>query len=163
MKGGVFMENSKKITITSVNNQTKGKNGTQNSSDVNTTAAPSTEPPKKSRKRKANDVRKVLNQKIGLNLKTRREAKKLKPKDIANTIHCDVEMYYRWEEGVSSIGIEYLQPLSNVLGCAIEELVSDKLLEKTVTKEDIKKLIDTVPCTEYQITYDMLTILSRNW
>ena len=62
---------------------------------------------------------------FGSNLKVLRESRKLSQEDLARKLSISRQSISKWEQGISYPSILYLNPLTKILNCSLEELLKD--------------------------------------
>ncbi len=81
------------------------------------------------------------NQRIGAFIRERRKEKELTQKDVAEALHITDRAVSKWERGLNAPDIALLEPLAELLGVTVGELIRGERLEETPV-DDTKRLLE---------------------
>lgn len=103
------------------------------------------------------------NIKTGILIKNLRKEKGLTQKDLADQLHITDRAISKWERGLCAPDISALEPLANILGITITELITGQRIETSETVKEIEESVqEVIAYSEREIT-NKTSLLKRKY
>ena len=83
------------------------------------------------------------NSKTGAFIRELRKEKGLTQKDLAEQLHITDRAVSKWERGLCAPDLSTLEPLADILGVTVTELISGKRIEETPHKTEIEESVQS--------------------
>ena len=83
------------------------------------------------------------NSQTGAFIRELRKEKGLTQKDLAEQLHLTDRAVSKWERGLCAPDLSTLEPLADILGVTVAELISGKRMEETPHKTEIEESVQS--------------------
>lgn len=94
------------------------------------------------------------NIKTGTLIKNLRKEKGMTQKELADLLHITDRAISKWERCICAHDISALEPLANILGITITELINGQRIETSETVKEIEESVqEVIAYSEREITY----------